>query len=202
MANKPPALLSLGVGLINCLRGFRSAGFSGNPRRDIAGHQLQYKRLPRHVIKLASFVLILFRESIYVALGEEIFFRGLLGGWLVRKFGFALGNILQTLVFLLPHLLLLLISFSLLPILILQTFAGRLLGWLRLSKPVLISMYAVITPVLMYLLCWLMSSPGTILTLAIFRVVVVTGGRLDFSPWELIFYGEFDGKREKRLTCQ
>jgi len=29
-------------------------------------------------------------------------------------------------------------------------------------------------------------------------VVAVTGGRLDFGPWEQIFYGEFDGKRAKR----
>jgi secondary thiamine-phosphate synthase enzyme len=30
-------------------------------------------------------------------------------------------------------------------------------------------------------------------------VVAVTGGRLDFGPWEQIFYGEFDGKRRKRV---
>ena len=29
-------------------------------------------------------------------------------------------------------------------------------------------------------------------------VVAVTGGKLDFGPWEQIFYGEFDGKRAKR----
>ena len=29
-------------------------------------------------------------------------------------------------------------------------------------------------------------------------VVAVTEGRLDFGPWERIFYGEFDGKRRKR----
>jgi secondary thiamine-phosphate synthase enzyme len=28
-------------------------------------------------------------------------------------------------------------------------------------------------------------------------VVAVTGGRLDFGPWEQIFYGEFDGRRRK-----
>jgi thiamine phosphate synthase YjbQ (UPF0047 family) len=26
----------------------------------------------------------------------------------------------------------------------------------------------------------------------------ITGGRLDFGPWEQIFYGEFDGRRKKR----
>ena len=28
--------------------------------------------------------------------------------------------------------------------------------------------------------------------------VAITGGRLDFGPWERIFYGEFDGRRRKR----
>jgi thiamine phosphate synthase YjbQ (UPF0047 family) len=28
-------------------------------------------------------------------------------------------------------------------------------------------------------------------------VVAITGGRLDFGPWEQIFYGEFDGRRPK-----
>ena len=33
-------------------------------------------------------------------------------------------------------------------------------------------------------------------------VVAVTGGRLDFGPWEQIFYGEFDGLRAKRLLVK
>ena len=33
-------------------------------------------------------------------------------------------------------------------------------------------------------------------------VVAVTEGRLDFGPWEQIFYGEFDGKRNKRLLIK
>jgi len=33
-------------------------------------------------------------------------------------------------------------------------------------------------------------------------VVAVTGGKLDFGPWEQIFYGEFDGKRKKRLLVK
>ncbi len=33
-------------------------------------------------------------------------------------------------------------------------------------------------------------------------VVAVTDGRLDFGPWEQIFYGEFDGKRPKRLLIK
>jgi len=33
-------------------------------------------------------------------------------------------------------------------------------------------------------------------------VVAVTGGKLDFGTWEQIFYGEFDGKREKRVLVK
>ena len=32
--------------------------------------------------------------------------------------------------------------------------------------------------------------------------VAVTGGKLDFGPWEQIFYGEFDGKRRKRVLVK
>jgi secondary thiamine-phosphate synthase enzyme len=33
-------------------------------------------------------------------------------------------------------------------------------------------------------------------------VVAVTDGKLDFGPWEQIFYGEFDGKRSKRILVK
>lgn len=33
-------------------------------------------------------------------------------------------------------------------------------------------------------------------------VVGITKGRLDFGPWEQIFYGEFDGKRKKRVLVK
>ena len=33
-------------------------------------------------------------------------------------------------------------------------------------------------------------------------VVAVTAGKLDFGPWEQIFYGEFDGKRPKRIIIK
>ncbi len=33
-------------------------------------------------------------------------------------------------------------------------------------------------------------------------VVAVTEGRLDFGPWEQIFYGEFDGRRPKRVLVK
>ena len=33
-------------------------------------------------------------------------------------------------------------------------------------------------------------------------VVAVTAGKLDFGPWEQIFYGEFDGRRRKRVLVK
>jgi secondary thiamine-phosphate synthase enzyme len=33
-------------------------------------------------------------------------------------------------------------------------------------------------------------------------VIAVTGGRLDLGPWEQIFYGEFDGRRRKRVLVK
>ena len=33
-------------------------------------------------------------------------------------------------------------------------------------------------------------------------VVAITEGQLHFGPWERIFYGEFDGKRKKRIPCK
>ena len=33
-------------------------------------------------------------------------------------------------------------------------------------------------------------------------VVAVTNGKLDFGPWEKIFYGEFDGRRPKRVLVK
>jgi len=82
-------------------------------------------------LSLTSFLLVWLREAIYVALGEEVFFRGFLGGWLVRRLGFASGNTVQAFLFLLPHLLLLLVSRSLWPVIIVQLIAGWLLGLLR-----------------------------------------------------------------------
>ncbi|MDD5506183.1 MAG: secondary thiamine-phosphate synthase enzyme YjbQ [Candidatus Omnitrophica bacterium] len=33
-------------------------------------------------------------------------------------------------------------------------------------------------------------------------VIAVTAGKLDFGPWEQIFYGEFDGRRKKRVLVK
>ncbi len=70
-------------------------------------------------------------EFFFTALGEEVFFRGLLGGWLMRRLGFQIGNALQTLIFLIPHALILLVSVSFWPLLIAPIVLGWLNGWLR-----------------------------------------------------------------------
>jgi secondary thiamine-phosphate synthase enzyme len=33
-------------------------------------------------------------------------------------------------------------------------------------------------------------------------VVAITAGKLDFGPWERVFYGEFDGRRKKRVLVK
>jgi membrane protease YdiL (CAAX protease family) len=71
-----------------------------------------------------------FRESIYVALGEELFFRGLLGGWLMRHLGYWVGNSVQSLVFLAPHLLVLSAGLELWPLLLAPLVSGWFYGWL------------------------------------------------------------------------
>jgi membrane protease YdiL (CAAX protease family) len=78
----------------------------------------------------SSFLLAWVYEAVYVALGEEVLFRGLIGGFLMGRLGFAAGNTLQSLIFLLPHLLLLTVSINLWPLLVSQFLAGWLQGWL------------------------------------------------------------------------
>jgi secondary thiamine-phosphate synthase enzyme len=33
-------------------------------------------------------------------------------------------------------------------------------------------------------------------------IIAITNGKLDFGPWEQVFYGEFDGKRDKRVLVK
>ena len=87
-----------------------------------------YADVPR---TLKGFLSIFLYEAFYIALGEEIFFRGWLGGWLNRRLGFPVGNLIQSSCFLLPHLMLLTVSLEFWPILIPQFAAGWLQGWLR-----------------------------------------------------------------------
>jgi membrane protease YdiL (CAAX protease family) len=70
-------------------------------------------------------------EAVFVTFGEESFFRGWLQGWAERRWGFWRGNALQAGAFLLPHLLLLLVSPALWPVLGLVLAGGWTTGWLR-----------------------------------------------------------------------
>ena len=87
-----------------------------------------YARLGLSFFSILSAFL---NEFFFTALGEESFFRGLLGGWFFRRFGFLVGNTLQTLIFLIPHLLVLLAGLYLWPLLIFPVILGWLNGWLR-----------------------------------------------------------------------
>lgn len=79
-----------------------------------------------------AFLFIFFSEAVFSTLGEEIFFRGLFGGWLMKRCGFLVGNTIQALLFVLPHLLLiLLVSPRYWLVLPFDLLAGWGLGWLR-----------------------------------------------------------------------
>jgi membrane protease YdiL (CAAX protease family) len=122
-------LWSLGVMII--VGGLGWLAFRSVPTEVLQDPNINISNYMGWTLSVTSFLLVWLREAIYVALGEEIFFRGFLGGWLIRRLGFAIGNTVQTLVFILPHLLLLIVSQSLWPIIIVQLIAGWLLGWLR-----------------------------------------------------------------------
>jgi hypothetical protein len=122
-------LWSLGAMII--VGGLGWLAFRAVPSEVLQNPNINISEYTGWTLSVTSFLLVWLREAIYVALGEEIFFRGFLGGWLVRRLGFAIGNTVQALIFLLPHLLLLLVSLNLWPIIAVQMVAGWLLGWLR-----------------------------------------------------------------------
>lgn len=69
--------------------------------------------------------------AILRAVGEEIFFRGFLGGLFFRRWGLWVGNTLQAALFLVPHLVLLSFDVHLWPILPVQFLGGWILGAVR-----------------------------------------------------------------------
>lgn len=84
-------------------------------------------------LSVSSVVYAFLNEFFFTALGEEVFFRGLLGGYFVRRLGFLVGNTLQAIVFLVPHLTVLLVDLKLWLLLIFPAILGWLLGWLRVK---------------------------------------------------------------------
>jgi len=126
-----PAYFLWGLGLAIVVGGLGWLAFQAVPSEVLQDPNINISDYAGWTLSLTSFLLVWLREAIYVALGEEILFRGFLGGWLFRRLGFARGNTVQALVFLLPHLVLLLVSRSLWPVILVQLIAGWLLGLLR-----------------------------------------------------------------------
>ena len=127
----PPVYFLWAFGVMIIVGGLGWLAFQSVPSVVLQDPNVNTSDYAGWTVGVASFLLVWLREAIYVALGEEILFRGLLGGWLIRRLGFAIGNTIQAFVFLVPHLLLLLVSLTLWPVIIVQLVAGWLLGWLR-----------------------------------------------------------------------
>ena len=108
-----------------------SVAFRLTPPGALQGENMNTEAYEGWSRNLSSLALIFLLELVNRALPEEVFFRGWLGGWLVRRLGFWVGNTLQALVFLLPHLMLLTLTLALWPITVVQFMAGWLQGWLR-----------------------------------------------------------------------
>jgi membrane protease YdiL (CAAX protease family) len=126
-----PIFFLWSLGAVIVVGGLGWLAFQAVPSEVLQDPNINISDYAGWTLSLTSFLLVWLREAIYVALGEEILFRGFLGGWLVRRLGFARGNTVQALVFLLPHLLLLLVSRRLWPVILVQLIAGWLLGLLR-----------------------------------------------------------------------
>jgi membrane protease YdiL (CAAX protease family) len=120
-----------GLGVVIVVGGLGWLAFQAVPSEVLQDPNINVSDYTGWALSLTSFLLVWLREAIYVALGEEILFRGLLGGWLFQRLGFARGNTVQAFLFLLPHLLLLLVSQRLWPVILVQLIAGWLLGLLR-----------------------------------------------------------------------
>ena len=130
---RPAPLVSLlwSVGVVAVVGGLAWLAFQALPPGALDNPNVNTSAYRSLRLSPLSFLTVWAREAVYVALGEEVFFRGLLGGWLIRRLGFGRGNAVQALVFLLPHLLLLTVSLSVWPLLLAQLAAGWLMGWLR-----------------------------------------------------------------------
>jgi membrane protease YdiL (CAAX protease family) len=126
-----PVYFLWSLGAVAAVGGLGWLAFQAVPSEVLQDPNISTSDYAGWTLSVTSFLLVWLREAIYVALGEEIFFRGLLGGWLVRRLGFAIGNTVQAFVFLLPHLLLLLVSRGLWPVILVQLIAGWVLGLLR-----------------------------------------------------------------------
>ncbi|MEE2901719.1 MAG: CPBP family intramembrane glutamic endopeptidase [Myxococcota bacterium] len=96
------------------------------------GHSPQAPFLGLGIGKKAIVMALLY-GVVQTGFTEEVFFRGLIGGAVMRRFGLWRGNVLQSLIFLGPHLFLLVVmpeQWKILPVI----FAGALWGGWLLHK--------------------------------------------------------------------
>lgn len=82
----------------------------------------------------AAVTMALLHGAVQTAFSEEVLFRGLIAGSLSRRFRLAWANLIQALVFFLPHVAILFVSPELWPILPLVFAAALLLGWVRIRS--------------------------------------------------------------------
>ncbi|WP_160133922.1 CPBP family intramembrane glutamic endopeptidase [Halococcus salsus] len=82
-------------------------------------------------LSLAAVSSTVLYQVVLVTFPEELFFRGYLGGFLLRRYRFVVGNTVQALVFGLFHSPLVLVDRRLGALVVVQVLVGWLLGWLR-----------------------------------------------------------------------
>lgn len=82
-------------------------------------------------ITLASVTMAVLQGAVQTGFAEELLFRGLIAGSLFRRLPFAWANVVQAVIFLLPHVLLLLIAPELWPLLPVVFVGALVFGWLR-----------------------------------------------------------------------
>ncbi len=82
-------------------------------------------------LNITGILILLVNTVIKTSLSEEIFFRGFLGKRMINTFGFPIGNLIQSIIFGLVHLILfaLIIKSGFIPMLLIFTFTG-LAGWI------------------------------------------------------------------------
>jgi membrane protease YdiL (CAAX protease family) len=99
------------------------------------GGNLAQQRFVGQPLTIASIASALVFGFLETGLGEELFFRGLIAGWLGRRVKFWPANVIQAAIFTLPHLFILTADLSLWPVAVFVPFvAGLAQGWLRLAS--------------------------------------------------------------------
>ena len=82
-------------------------------------------------ISIVLVIKIILYQVFFIVSGEEIFFRGFVAGILFRKYRFWVGNVLQAIIFLLPHMMLLILSPKFCILLLFLFFTSLVVGFFR-----------------------------------------------------------------------